>query len=491
MLASIRVTSGPATTPKKSRSAKHSAWTMNVSTRRTTHRLRGIVSERDSQLRLQTSVRLRWLAVLGQLIAVGLVTAVYGFPMPVGSCLILIAMSAWLNVFLSIRFPARHRLSITFATSLLAYDILQLAGLLFLTGGIQNPFMFLMVVPVTVSAGTLPLRSTLLLGLITLVAATILVTQHFELPWFEGGRLDLPRDYKIGMLAALVATTIFMAFYAWRISKESRQMSAALAATDMVLASEQRLHALDGLAAAAAHELGTPLSTIVLVAKELQRDLGGGSRYDEDLELLRSQALRCREILQKLTRSPDEQDPMHTTVSIREILDESSAAHRMSGKRIVIGAGPVLGADGKGRDEPVGERRPGVIYGFGNIIENAVDFAASAVEIDAKWSGAEVAVTISDDGPGFPPELMDAIGEPYISSRRFDTKREADHSGLGLGIFIAKTLLERSGATVTYSNRLEPLTGAIIRVSWPRSAFEARYNQTAALELPNAGIPAV
>ena len=303
--------------------------------------------------------------------------------------------------------------------------------------------------------------------------------------------MDLPRDYKIGMLAALVATTIFMAFYAWRISKESRQMSAALAATDMVLASEQRLHALDGLAAAAAHELGTPLSTIVLVAKELQRDLGGGSRYDEDLELLRSQALRCREILQKLTRSPDEQDPMHTTVSIREILDESSAAHRMSGKRIVIGAGPVLGADGKGRDEPVGERRPGVIYGFGNIIENAVDFAASAVEIDAKWSGAEVAVTISDDGPGFPPELMDAIGEPYISSRRFDTKREADHSGLGLGIFIAKTLLERSGATVTYSNRLEPLTGAIIRVSWPRSAFEARYNQTAALELPNAGIPAV
>ena len=461
-----------------------------MATRRTTLRLKGITSENDSQLRLQTSVRLRWLAVLGQLITVGLVTTVYEFPMPVGSCLILIAMSAWLNVYLSIRYPARQRLSIKFATSLLVYDVLQLTGLLYLTGGIQNPFMVLMVVPVTVSADALPARSTILLGAVSFAAAAILVTQHYDLPWFDGGRLDLPRDYKVGMLAALVATTFFMAIYAWRISKEARQMSAALAATDMVLASEQRLHALDGLAAAAAHELGTPLSTIVLVSKELQRELGG-SKYDEDLELLRSQALRCREILQKLTRSPGEQDPMHTTVSIREILDEASAAYRMSGKRIKIAAGPVVGADGKGRDEPIGERRPGVIYGLGNIIENAVDFATSTVEIDAKWSGADVAVSISDDGPGFAPELMDTIGEPYISSRSYNANRPSDHAGLGLGFFIAKTLLERSGATVSYANRIEPLTGAVIRVVWTRSAFEARILTETAPESENALLPAI
>ncbi len=461
-----------------------------MSTRRTTLRLKGISSERESQLRLQTSVRLRWLAVLGQLIAVGVVTGMYGFPMPVGSCLILISLSAWLNVFLSIRYPARHRLSITFATSLLAYDVLQLAGLLYLTGGIQNPFMILMVVPVAVSAGTLPTRSTILLGLTTFAAAIFLVTQYYPLPWFEGERLDLPRHYKMGMLAALAATTVFMAFYTWRISKEARQMSAALAATDMVLASEQRLHALDGLAAAAAHELGTPLSTIVLVSKELQRELGG-SRYDEDLELLRSQAVRCREILQKLTRKPDEQDPMHTSVSIREILDESTAAHRVSGKRIKITANPVMGAEDKGRDEPIGERRPGVIYGLGNIIENAVDFAKSTVDIDAKWSGAEVAVTISDDGPGFAPELMDTIGEPYISSRRFDPKKQGGHSGLGLGFFIAKTLLERSGASVTYANRSEPGTGAVIRVAWTRPAFEARLMSETATEVANPWFPGV
>lgn len=251
-------------------------------------------------------------------------------------------------------------------------------------------------------------------------------------------------------------------------------MSAALAATDTVLAHEQRLHALDGLAAAAAHELGTPLSTIVLVAKELERELGADSKYIEDLSLLRSQALRCREILQKLTTSPDEQDPMHASVSVREIIDESAAPHRQSGKRLIIVAGAVADAQGAARTEPVGERRPGVIYGLGNIIENAVDFANSEVEIVARWSESDVIVTIADDGPGFPAELMDSIGEPYVSTRRMLETRETEHSGLGLGFFIAKTLLERSGATVVFSNRPAHRQGAVIQVSWPRQVFERR-----------------
>lgn len=437
-------------------------------------RAKGIFSERESQLRLQTSVRLRWVAILGQLAAVGVVTGLYGYAMPVASCLVLIALSAWLNVYLSIRFPARHRLNTRFATSLLAYDVLQLGALLYLTGGIQNPFAVLMAAPVTVSAATQPMRSTMLLGAITLATAAFLVTQYHPLPWIEGFRFELPRDYKLGVLAAILASTVFLAIYTWRISKEARQMSAALAATDMVLASEQRLHALDGLAAAAAHELGTPLSTIVLVAKELERDLGQESRYIEDLTLLRTQAQRCREILQKLTKKPDEQDPMHATVSVREIIDEAVAPHRMSGKRVIISAAPIMGAEAEGRAEPVGERRPGVIYGLGNIIENAVDFAESEVEVTARWSAEDVTVTIADNGPGFPPELMDNIGEPYVSTRRLQDKREKEHSGLGLGFFIAKTLLERSGASVNFSNRPSPRHGAIILVAWPRKAFERR-----------------
>ncbi|MGQ0455632.1 MAG: ActS/PrrB/RegB family redox-sensitive histidine kinase [Hyphomicrobium sp.] len=434
--------------------------------------VKGIVNERESQLRLVTTVRLRWAAVLGQLLAVGIVTTVYGFPMPVATCLILIAMSAWLNVYLSIRFPSRHRLSTPFATALLGYDVLQLAALLYFTGGLENPFVVLLVAPVTVSAATLPPRATVMLGALVVALAIVLVKNYHPLPWYPGIRFDLERDYKIGVLIALVAATGFLGFYTWRVNKEARQMSAALAASDMVLASEQRLHALDGLAAAAAHELGTPLSTIVLVAKELERELGPDSRYREDLQLMHGQAMRCREILQKLTRKPDEQDPMHASVAVLELLEEASEPYRNRGKRMVLSAAPFADSDAAGRAEPVGHRRPGVIYGLGNIIENAVSFAASEVQLNARWNVKDVIVTISDDGPGFSPELMDSIGEPYVSSRRHEGQIEKGHTGLGLGFFIARTLLERSGASVNFANQAAPLTGAIVQVAWPRGAFE-------------------
>lgn len=434
--------------------------------------LKGIVNERESQLRLVTSVRLRWVAVLGQLGAIAAVTLLYGFPLNIGSCLVLIAASAWLNVFLSIRYPARHRLTTHFAFALLVYDVLQLAGLLYLTGGIQNPFAVLLVAPITVASATLPPRYTLVLGAMVIAAGALLISHHYPLPWYQGMRLELPREYKIGALIALISTMGFMAFFTWRLNKESRQMSAALAATDMVLASEQRLHALDGLAAAAAHELGTPLSTIVLVSKELEYELGKDSPYRDDLQLLHSQARRCREILQKLTRKPDEQDPMHASLTVVELLEEASAAHRSAGKRIIISVSPLPGLDDEVRIEPVAHRRPGVIYGLGNLIENAVSFAQSEVQLSARWNGSHVYFTITDDGPGFAPEMMDSIGEPYVTSRRYEDKGEHGHSGLGLGLFIAKTLLERSGATVTFSNLSPPRRGANVQISWPRAAFE-------------------
>ena len=227
----------------------------------------------NSRLRLHTIIRLRWIAVLGQLAAISVVSLVLGFYVPIGACLTVIALSAWLNVFLAVSYPSRHRLSIPYATGLLIYDILQLAALLFLTGGMDNPFAMLMVAPVTVSAATLPLRNTIALGLVALAAAAFLVRFHEPLPWIPGIELELPIAYKLGAFAALCVSTTFIGLYAWRLTKESRQMSAALTATDIVLAREQKLHALDGLAAAAAHELGTPLSTIVLVTKELEHTI--------------------------------------------------------------------------------------------------------------------------------------------------------------------------------------------------------------------------
>ncbi len=431
----------------------------------------------ESRLRLQTAVRLRWFAVAGQLLTVGLVYFVLGFQLPFGICLAFIALSAWLNVFLRIRYPARTRLSISLATWLLAYDILQLAGLLYLTGGVDNPFTFLLVAPVTVSAATLPPRNTVVLGVLAASAAILLIWYHLPLPWSHGTGLELPMLYKLGELSSVLAGMTFLALYVWRIAKEARQMSDALAATELVLAREQQLHALDGLAAAAAHELGTPLATITLVTKELAREAPPDTPFADDIALLNAQAVRCREILRKLTRSPSESDPLHARMSVTQLIEEAAGPYRGFGTEIVVNAGPEAGAERTGSLEPVGERRPGVIYGLGNLVENAVDFAREKVEITAKWSAREVVVSIADDGPGIAPEVMDTLGEPYITtrpSRRPEQYRDGEPSGLGLGFFIAKTLLERSGASVALENREPPERGALITISWPRETFENR-----------------
>jgi two-component system sensor histidine kinase RegB len=426
----------------------------------------------ESRLRLQTAVRLRWFGVAGQLITVCYVYFVLGFQFDLGICLALIALTAWLNVFLRMRYPVRTRLGIAFATVLLAYDILQLAALLYLTGGIENPFVFLIVAPVTVSAATLPPRNTVALGILAASATALLAFFHRPLPWFKPGAFELPTLYNVGALACVLAGMLFLALYVWRIAKEARQMADALAATEMVLAREQQLHALDGLAAAAAHELGTPLSTISVVAKELARGAPQDGTFQEDLELLQTQAERCREILRKLTRGTQQPDPLLARVAVRELIEEAAAPHRGFGARIDISAGPLNGTSGA---EPVGERRPGVIYGLGNLVENAVDFASTRVEITATWSAREVVITIADDGPGVSPLVVDALGEPYITTRpapRTPQSKDGAPSGMGLGFFIAKTLLERSGATVTLENRQAPDTGAIAQVAWPRAVFE-------------------
>lgn len=438
----------------------------------------------ESRLRLQTAVRLRWFGVAGQLATITFVRFVLGFQFDIGVCLALIALSAWLNVFLRMRYPARTRLSTSFATLLLAYDIVQLAALLYLTGGIENPFVFLIVAPVTVSAATLPPRNTVALGVLAALATTVLVFYSKMLPWAPPGGLDLPTLYNIGVLASVLAGMLFLALYAWRLAKESRQMADALSATEMVLAREQQLHALDGLAAAAAHELGTPLSTIAVVAKELARGGPADGSFADDLALLQSQAERCREILRKLTRGTQEPDPLLANVTVRELIEEAAAPYRGYNTRIVISAAPDAAAGGPAAAaEPVGQRRPGVIYGIGNLVENAVDFARERVDITATWSEREVVVTIADDGPGVSPLVLEALGEPYITTRPAhyagrggDRGKDGEPHGLGLGFFIAKTLLERSGATVSLDNRPAPATGAVATIIWSRQGFESRQN---------------
>ncbi|WP_020181144.1 ActS/PrrB/RegB family redox-sensitive histidine kinase [Methylopila sp. M107] len=415
-------------------------------------------------LRLDTLIKLRWLAVAGQAVALIGVRVVLGFPLPLVQALLVIALSAALNVALRFMYPVSHRMSGAAAGSLLAYDVLQLAALLFLTGGLENPFAVLFLAPVMISATALPPKITLLLGALVAACASGLALYRYPLPWPTGGAFELPLLYVGGIWCALMLALGFIGVYAWRVSEEGREIAQALAATELVLAREQHLSALDGLAAAAAHELGTPLATIALVSKELERALVPGP-HDEDMVLLREQVARCRDILKKLT-SLDEQGAPFDSMAVSHLVEEIAEPHRNFGVEIdVKGAG--AGA------EPRCLRNASVLYGLGNIVENAVDFAASRVEVEAHWDADRIEIEIRDDGPGFSPDIMWRLGEPYVSSRTPGREQVSEGGGLGLGFFIAKTLLERSGARVALANRLSPETGARVRIVWARARFDA------------------
>jgi two-component system sensor histidine kinase RegB len=417
------------------------------------------------QVRLDTLLRLRWFAIIGQTIAVLVVYYGLDFELPIWACLAVIALSAWLNVALRMRFSAAQRLEPDRTAWLLAFDTAELAALLFMTGGLQNPFAFLFLAPVLLSATALPPRLTLILGGIAMLCATVLLFVHYPLPWEGEEPLELPWIYMLGVWLSILLSILFIGLYSSQITEEGRQLAEALAATELVLEREQHLSQLDGLAAAAAHELGTPLSTISVIAKELERAIPPNSPHADDVRLLREQSQRCRDILAKLTELSSSGEPFDR-MPLSALIEEVVAPHRNFGVAIEVAVAHQTA-------QPVGARNPAILYGLGNLLENAVDFAQKRVEVAANWSGKDVAVTISDDGPGFAPEIMDRIGEPYVrSSKRRRMNANSETTGLGLGFFIAKTLLERSGATVDFENRTFPDRGAVVRIQWGRDDFE-------------------
>lgn len=425
--------------------------------------------QRQRNVRLDTLVRLRWLSVIGQTTAVLVVHFGLEFTLPLWACLAAIMLAVWLNIALRVRFRQTQWLEPERAAWLLAFDIAQLGVLLFLTGGLENPFSFLLLGPVLISATALPRRLTLIIGGFAMLCATGLVFAHYPLPWSPEDPLDLPDIYVIGVWLSILLAIGFIGVYTWQIAEEARQLSDALAATELVLAREQHLSQLDGLAAAAAHELGTPLATITVIAKELERTLAPISEHADDVRLLREQAQRCRDILSKITELGASGEPFDRT-PISALIEEVVAPHRNFGVAIGVTLPPDRAI------EPVAARNPAILYGLGNLLENAVDFARERVEVIARWSEDDVAVTISDDGPGFAPEIMDRIGEPYVTHRRREPrsgKRDPEGDfGFGLGFFIAKTLLERSGAKLALQNQTSPARGATVRVSWGRADFE-------------------
>lgn len=415
-------------------------------------------SSGSSRVRLQTLILIRWMAVIGQSFSLLFVRYGIGFELPVIPCMITVAASAGLNIILAVQYPNTARLSDRGASLFLAYDLLQLGALLYMTGGLTNPFAILILVPVTISATILSFWSTIVLGALALVFISLLAMWYLPLPW-SPEPLVLPDFYIGGIWAGLALGIVFMSAYAGRISFETKRMSDALAATQSALSREQQLSAVGGLAAAAAHELGTPLGTIHLVAKELGRELPADWEHREDVDLLVSQAERCRDILAELSRRPGEGDKAFRETTIVGLVEAAAGPYVADG--VTVDIEPQTGRP------PNVYRSPEVLHGLANLIENAVDFARGHVWIRIYWDDPEIVLVIEDDGPGIPPDVLRNLGEPYRTSR-------PEKGGMGLGVFIATTLLEHSGARVTYANR-DPQageTGARVAIRWARGIID-------------------
>lgn len=415
-------------------------------------------------LRRSTLVSLRWMAILGQLIALGMIWLVFEFDLPLLPCLFFIGLSVGLNLFIVLRAPLDRLISNREASIQLFFDILQLAALLYLTGGMKNPFALLLLAPVVVAVKTL--NKTVFAGLAStvMILSFLLLFYHLPLPWYKGEILDLPNFYLYGSWFALLVGMLFTSIYTWQATAQTRRMTEAFSASEAILSHEKKLAALGGLAAAAAHELGTPLATIQVVAKEIAREAEQNSELKEDADLLLSQAKRCRDILKQLGARGDSGDEVHDRLDLAALIREITEPFLEFDITVTTRLNP---PDPKA-EAPILRRHQELVYGLTNIVENAIDFAEGEVEVIATWNENFISIDVMDDGPGFSASVLQRLGEPYISFR--PSRKSGDSNmtggGMGLGVFIAKTLIERLGGTVKFQNRKQT-SGACVSLTWP------------------------
>jgi two-component system, sensor histidine kinase RegB len=429
--------------------------------------------EGANMVRLRTLILLRWMAIAGQIAAILVASLVYGLQLPLGLCALAVGLSVLVNVALIMLFPENRRLSEAEAFLTLLFDLGQLAFLLFLTGGLTNPFAILVLAPVTISASVLRLRSTLVLGALAILVVSAAVFWHLPLRFADGAALVIPRLFAFGFWLSIVIGILFLGLYSRRVATEMRHMSEALLATQMALAREQKLTDLAGVVAAAAHELGTPLATIKLVSAELIEELQGQPELQEDARLIRQQADRCRDILRDMGRAG--KDDLHLRQApLSAVLREAAEPHLARGKQVEFAFGP---AQDGGEAQPTILRRPEVIHGLRNLVQNAVDFARTTVWVEGEWTARRIIIRITDDGDGFPSSVIGRIGDPFVRARRSEAEadRRPGYEGMGLGLFIAKTLLERSGADLSFANATDPFlapkdrperSGAVVEAVW-------------------------
>lgn len=407
-------------------------------------------------VRLATLVNLRWLAILGQAVAVLVATQVYGLRLPLGLLLAVIGIAVVVNLVSTAVVPRHERSPGRFVAASMLFDVVQIDLLLMLSGGLNNPFAMLMLAPLTISAAVLSRRGYRVVAVTGLLGIALMVPVHVPLVTDTGRMIALPWLVEMGLFLSLVIGVVFFGLYARRLSHEYQEVFTALDATQRALEREQKMAAIGGLAAAAAHEMGTPLSTITLTAAELAQELGDHPELAEDVALIRSQADRCRDILHQLGDARDRGRHI-AAVPLQGVIEEALHPHDERGTPVdfaIRGSGP----------QPLVQRQPELIHALRNLLQNAVDHARTQVTVELHWTVSEIRVRIRDDGPGFPPATLTRMGEPSAPGVR---ARRDTAQGLGLGLFIARTLLRRVGARLRLANGTGPRQGAVAEITWP------------------------
>mgnify|MGYP001471787175 CR=1 FL=1 len=400
----------------------------------------------------KTLVILRWIAIFGQFTAVNLEYFYLKLEFSINFAYLVIFFGLITNLFLQFKIKSVQIRDFN-ASVFLAYDLFQLSILLYLTGGISNPFSILIIIPTIVSSTFLSMGTTLILGIITLICLFLLTIYHQPFPGIHGNSFTFPKLYLTGFFISIVIGLVFLSYFGIRFSGETKRRSEAINKLQQVIAKEYELESLGAQAAAAAHSLGTPLATINIVASELKKDLGKNSQFTKDIDLLISQTKRCSEILKRISKKQIEEDKFFSQIKFEDLLTEIvNSFKETSYKKITL----ILSRD---KNKINIKRTPEIVYGLRNFIGNAVKFSKTEVKIILESDNNKVRVLIKDDGPGYPEDIIDLIGEPYIRTK---SREIVNKSGLGLGTFLGKQLLERKGAKLSFLND----RGAQAEVFW-------------------------
>ena len=411
--------------------------------------------EEDLRLEKKTVVVLRWIALVGQLITIYIVHFYLEFKLPIVFCSLTIFCGGLTNIFIQFNFK-KKQLSNIESTILLLYDVIQLSILIYLTGGVTNPFIIFVIVPAIISSTLLNLTSTYFLTTITIISLILLTFNYLSLPHPGDLHFHVPSYYIYAIPVSLIIVLIFLNYFGFRFGFEARKRGNALNKLESILAKEHELDSIGHQAAAAAHSLGTPLSTITVIAKELKKEIGKDNKFNDDINLLMEQVKRCGDILKGISQRKIVDDEYVLNVTLQDLLFEiTKSFEEISKKKITL--------DITKAPKKIGVRRSvEITYGIRNFVGNAVKFAKKEINIILENENNKyLSIIIQDDGPGYPKDIINMIGEPYIATKSKISKAK---SGLGLGTFIGKTLLERKKAVVSFENSING--GAIVEIKW-------------------------